>query len=156
MTGKIICGYSGVGKSYAAKVLTTKKYKVIDLESSRYTKDSTWPRAYVDDIIQRAEKDNTVVLCSCHEEVRDELCKRNKEFVIVAPADDILYEYTKRWYCRGSSIKFIRDMQIRWTSMHQSIHRHGNNPNVIVILLDKYEYIKDLIERLIEEDNYGE
>lgn len=141
---KIICGYSGIGKSYVAKQMPEI---VLDLESSNYSKDKdSWPNNYVDDIITYSKEfdDDHYILCSCHEEVRLELENRGVSFVIVAPKEELLYEYSKRWYKRGSSISFIKKMQLNWAIMHQSIHKHLTD-RVAVILLDKDEYVGDLI-----------
>ena len=141
---KIICGYSGIGKSYVARQMPEI---VLDLESSNYDKSpGVWPNNYVDDIITYSKEfdDDHYILCSCHEEVRKELEKRKISFLIVAPKEDLLYEYSKRWYRRGSPISFIKKMQLSWAVMHQSIHNHLTD-KVAVILLDKNEYVGDLI-----------
>lgn len=142
---KIICGYSGIGKSYVARQMPEI---VLDLESSNYDKSpDVWPNNYVDDIITYSEEfdDDHYILCSCHEEVRLELENRGISFVIVAPKADLFYEYSRRWYKRGSSIPFINMMQNKWYKMHESLLIH-NSENIAVICLDKDEYVGDLIQ----------
>ena len=141
----IISGYSGIGKTEASTWFDYDKFKVVEVESSDYSKDDKWPKNYVDNIIDIYNKyDDVVVLCSCHEEVRMELEKRGVGFVIIAPNETLVYEYCQRWFKRGSSIPFIRKMQKEWMSMHQSLHKHKAD-NIVVIYLDSHQYLSDLL-----------
>jgi hypothetical protein len=145
---KVICGFSGVGKSTA----DYKNKYVFDFESSAFShiweagrcgeKNAAFPANYVDALCEHMdEHHDATYLLSCHQEVRDELKKRGIDYIIVMP--DILHrsEYIKRWLRRGSSMDFICFMNERWLEMIRSCER-DSAPK---IYLKENEYISDIL-----------
>jgi hypothetical protein len=124
----VICGFSGIGKSYAAKEFN----EVLDLESSVFSriwdegkdmgKNPVFPKNYVDAIegYLKEPYGRLYILVSCHEEVREELRNRGIDYIIACPKLEHRNEYIKRWVTRGSDIKFIRKMYDNWEDMLQS------------------------------------
>ena len=121
----VICGFSGIGKSYAAEHFN----EVLDLESSVFSriwdegkdmgKNPEFPKNYVDAIegYLKEPYGRLYILVSCHEEVREELRNRGIDYIIVRPSCDNKNEYIKRWLRRGSDIRFIKNMDDRWMKM---------------------------------------
>lgn len=145
---KVICGFSGVGKSTA----DCKSKDVFDFESSAFShrwdaghvgeKIAEFPVNYVDAICEHMDNHhNATYLLSCHQEVRDELKRRGIDYIIVMP--DLVHksEYIKRWLRRGSSMDFICSMNKRWLTMIQSCER-DSAPK---IYLKESEYISDVL-----------
>lgn len=138
----VICGFSGIGKSYAAKEFN----EVLDLESSIYSKvwsdleqreerHPEFPGNYVDEIEDYVNDpgEYLYILVSCHEEVREELRNRGIDYIIVRPSCNMKNEYIKRWITRGSDISFIRKMDERWTEMIDSCQK---DPMPSIVLND--------------------
>ena len=141
----IICGFSGVGKSTAAK----KHNFVIDFESSGYSRDwekgvinNNFPKNYIDAVVEHMNNHHDLIyLLSCHEEVRKELKDRGFEYIIVMPTDQQRNEYMKRWLERGSSQSFIESMYDRWYEMMESCESDPSPK----IYLNENEYIYDVL-----------
>jgi hypothetical protein len=145
---KVICGFSGVGKSTADQ----KSKDVFDFESAAFShrwdaghmgeENAEFPVNYVDAICKHMdEHHNATYLLSCHQEVRDELKKRGIDYIIVMPDLTHRSEYIKRWLVRGSPMEFICSMNQRWLSMIQSCER-DTAPK---IYLKENEYISDVL-----------
>jgi hypothetical protein len=144
----IICGFSGIGKTTAEQ----KNRGIVDFESSAFShkfengffveRNELFPRNYVDALCERIDRGTeTHFLVSCHKEVRDELKRRNLDYIIVLPTKEQKNEYMKRWLKRGSSTDFITAMCKRWDDMIQSCEE-DDAPK---IYLSSGEHISDLI-----------
>lgn len=135
----IICGFSGVGKSYIAQTYND----FIDLESSGYkTKD--FPKNYINEverIIQEDDDEISYILLSCHAEVRAELQNRGIKYILVTPYRESKNEYLKRWLKRGENIDFISKMNKNWNDMVTSCYK-DNSPH---IYLQDDEYLSDIL-----------
>ena len=140
----IICGFPGIGKSYCvtayqalgANHITKRVY---DLDSSEFQGEN-WVQDYVD----RAEilnKEYIYVFLSTHEEVRNELLKRDIPYLIVAPDFDLKDEYLRRYFKRGDPIEFIKKLNDLWGHYMFSI---ANDP-MPVIELNSGEFLFDII-----------
>ena len=141
MTGTIICGYPGVGKSTVA----TNRTDIVDAESSAFSHpfdpvtmkqevSNDFPRNYIDHIIRLASElgGYSYVLVSCHKEVREELDARSIPYVVVIPHIGCKDEYMKRYLKRGDSAEFIARMYANWDEWHEEIEE--NAPAVIHLL----------------------
>lgn len=82
-----------------------------------------------------------IFLLSCHQEVRDELKRRNIKYIIVLPTLNQRNNYLKRWLKRGSSIDFIYSMNNRWEYMIKSCE----DDSAPKIYLDEGEYLSDVL-----------
>lgn len=131
--------------------------RIIDLESSGWSKiykddehgnnvlidkNPKFPGNYIDDLISLMESDvGDIFLLSCHQEVRDELKRRNIKYIIVLPTINQRNDYLKRWLKRGSSIDFIYSMNNRWEYMIKSCE----DDNAPKIYLDKGDYLSGVL-----------
>lgn len=131
ISGLIICGFPGVGKSAASN----KCQQAIDCESTRFHTASAqeeityfaegkeyvsevkndWVSPYVDFIVQEAtEKSGCYILASCHSLVRKELQRRKVPFICVIPSEELRDEYLARYVKRGDSAQFISKINKYW------------------------------------------
>ena len=138
MTGKIICGYPGVGKSSAA----VNRTDIVDAESSGFSHpfnpetfvhevSREFPMNYIEHIKKLASEIGgyEYVLVSCHKEVRDELDAQSIPYVVVIPDVGCKDEYLKRYLKRGDKSEFIAQMYANWENWHEEIEQ--NAPAVI-------------------------
>lgn len=144
---KVICGFSGVGKSTAEQ----KNRSIYDLESSGWswdfkhdppTRKPDFPANYIDNLERMMEDlPCSAFLLSCHAEVRRELQNRGIPYIIVMPRPQLKNEYLKRWLRRGSDMEFIEHMNDAWDDMISSCQEDS----APIIYLDSDEYISDLL-----------
>jgi len=119
----IICGFAGVGKSYLAKNVAG----VVDLESTPFKKNWT---TYVD-VATHMQDNGYTVLLSCHKELRQELKRRNRDYVVVIPAKKDKQNYLHRYECRGNNQAFIDLFTEKWDDFLDEILKEEKN--VIVL-----------------------
>ncbi len=112
VTGKVICGFPGVGKSTLFKELKDSKYKVLDSDSSTFDKKD-FPSNYIEHIKEKT-KEGYTILASSHKEVRDALIKEEMLFTLVYPDKSLKDEYLARYKERGSPQSFIDLLDKNW------------------------------------------
>lgn len=103
----IFCGYAGVGKSTAAKLIKG----VVDLESTPFQKDwVTYAR-----VAKHMSDNGYIVLVSCHKELREELHRIGALYAVVFP-DKTKHrqEYKIRYERRGNTPEFIKTQMDNW------------------------------------------
>lgn len=146
----VISAFPGTGKTTAAKTRSTGVYRIVDLESSQWSHDSTgsvnpeFPRNYVD-AIEKALRKNTFVLVSSHEKVRMELDKRRIRFVYVVPGTKDKGTYLKRYKARGNTPAFIENVRQNWDKWLSPNAYRGTD---VVLTLEPYQHITDIIYRI--------
>ena len=157
MENIIICGFSGIGKSWAAKCMEN----VIDMESSKYSKiksevepdllppreNPLFPFNYADAIEKEFnEGHDKIILVSCHAQLRSELKKRGIPYLIILPynTEEIKNEYKIRWFVRGSKIGFIKVMSDNWEEFIHSCAKDG----APCIYLEKEEFLVNILHRM--------
>lgn len=112
VTGKVICGFPGVGKSTLFKELKDSDYKVLDSDSSTFDK-AEFPDNYIKHIKEKTAEGYTI-LASSHDVVRDALIKNEMLFTLVYPDKSLKDEYLERYKERGSPQKFIDLLDSKW------------------------------------------
>ena len=112
VTGKVICGFPGVGKSTLFKELKDSDYKVLDSDSSTFDK-ADFPDNYIKHIKEKTAKGYTI-LASSHDVVRNALIKEGMMFTLVYPDKSLKDEYLARYKERGSPQKFIDLLDSKW------------------------------------------
>lgn len=149
--GKIICGFSGIGKTFADK---NSNGEILDLESSPFSwiyydnglkeRNPDFPKNYIDklELIMSAHPEIKYILLSCHQEVRDELKRRGLKYIIVRPLSESKNEYLKRWLTRDETdMDFLHKMNDNWIEMLSSCC-NDNSPKVY---LEENEYLSDIL-----------
>lgn len=145
----IICGFPGIGKTTAAQ----KHRNAEDIESSifswvwkdgnRMERNKDFPKNYIDFVEKYIEENYSCdyVFLSSHQKVREELKKRNINYIIITPNLELRNEYLIRYFQRGSDVEFIKDMYDNWYS-----YIHGfEKDEVPIIRLDKGEWLSSII-----------
>ena len=111
-SGKVICGFPGVGKSTLFKELKDSGEKVLDSDSSTFDK-SEFPNNYITHIKNKTAEGYTV-LGSSHDVVRNALISEKMPFTLVYPNKKLKDEYLKRYEDRGSPDSFIKLLDSNW------------------------------------------
>lgn len=147
----IVCGYPGIGKTRAAKMMKHDKcFKVIDLDSGDFKKnpgvtDENWVDLYVRkiktivsdigmDIALKGDDDKTTyyILISSHLEVRKALSEENIPFIYVRPTfNDIPVYLEHNVVSRATDPKWRRRMtpqimrSIKYAEDTVAAHKNG-------------------------------
>lgn len=122
---KIVCGFAGIGKSYAAKRMPG----VVDLESTPFKED--WD-LYID-VATHMQKSGYTVLVSCHKELRNRLKERWIDYVVVVPMLSDKDVYLERYKQRGNDEGFIKMMDENWEKFINEILSDEPVPYVVVL-----------------------
>ena len=155
LKGIIICGFPGVGKSYAAQRSTditdaessafhypTDWENINEPEKMRTTEDPDWVKKYVDHLVDMASQYGyRYVLASTHDEVIAELNSRFVPYVVVAPDRSLKDEYLGRYLKRGSDADFIINLNENWDEWLDQIERYSS----AVIHLKAGQTISDIL-----------
>ena len=142
----IYSGFPGVGKSSIAG------NGVIDLESSNFNiiggmKDKEWYKYYCNIAEDLSKQGYTVLICS-HNEVLDELIKREVQFKIICPSLDLKDKWIERLeerYERTKLDKDYRALQGAIKYYDYLVKKYTNLNNVIIIEDINYD-LRELIK----------
>lgn len=103
----IVCGYPGIGKTTLVTRQTNKDF--IDLESSNFNDRGTTAKPefwyeYYCNIAADLSRQGYIVLCSCHNEVRDEfiMYHSDHDVYVICPDKSLKYEWGKKLLKRYS------------------------------------------------------
>lgn len=112
-SGKVICGFPGVGKStYVKDFKKENGDKILDSDSSKFDKKD-FPNNYIKHI-KETIKEGKTILASSHDVVRNALIKEKIPFTLVYPDKKCKDEYLKRYEKRGSPESFIKLLSDNW------------------------------------------
>ena len=134
---KVICGFTGVGKTFFSK----SKDKVIDIDHSLFRNLKNPNKAYFDYVCS-CNGSYEYILISTHSEIRDMLHKNNIQYYLVYPEKCLKDEYKERFISRGNSesyAKLIYDMWDEW------IGDLNKDTRGIRRVLKSGEYLSDII-----------
>lgn len=139
--GKIISGFSNIGKS---SVLKYKNYKIIDFDTTYFKKKDDWVNIYIECVLALKDKYD-FVLITTHGDILHEMNKRNISYTLVYPKRELMEEYRKRAIDRGSDKEFVDGFFSRW-DIHIDDCEKNNIKNKII--LNSGEYLSDIIDKL--------
>lgn len=134
MNPRVICGFPGIGKTWAAARLDAW-----DSDSSAWPRDHSWPDAYVRHVRTRGP----LVFCSTHAEVRAALCDAGVPFGVAYPERALLNEYLSRYKNRGSGPAFLRLLAMNWTNWLDQLEAEA--PVTERIVLGPGEFLLDAL-----------
>lgn len=156
MSGRLIAGFGGIGKTTLAK----KYDNVLDLESSnfKYILDEElnklnveerkglktrklnkdFPSNYYNAIIESLEKYD-LVLISMHNEIVKLLRENKIDYIVVYPKEDMLDEIMQRFIDRGNTKEFL-------SGVKDAYYRLYPDKNDKVIWLNNGEYLEDILK----------
>ena len=155
LKGMIICGFPGVGKTAAAKLVSKG---IVDCDSTPFhfpegwncisagvnpgQEDPNWVKKYVDHIEVLAKSSGyPFILCASHYEVRKELRDRDLPYIVVVPKLSLRDEYMTRYLQRGNDVKFISKLYNQWFTWLNQI----SNESAPIIYLHEDQFISDIL-----------
>lgn len=141
---RIISGFPGIGKSYAASKMNDPYNGVfiIDSDSSKHPKDN-FPLNYIEHIYYTIHLSKpTILFVSCHEEVRRALVQMGIYFTIIYPERQLMGEYIQRYIDRGSPKQFINLVYANWDSWVTSCEGEVNCKHIV---LRQGQYLIDVL-----------
>ncbi|QXO12694.1 hypothetical protein pEaSNUABM49_00460 [Erwinia phage pEa_SNUABM_49] len=135
---KIICGFPGIGKSSIKNI-----GKVLDLDSSLYTKNSLFPANYIVDIVS-AMDEYDYILVSTHDVLRKELQSMGISYTNVYPEIDLGEEYHDRYVQRGSPESFINFIDENWDDFIYELQYDDSE----YVELESGQFLSDIIANI--------
>lgn len=139
--GKIISGFSNIGKSSVSKY---KNYKIIDFDTTYFNKKDDWVNIYIECVLALKDKYD-FVLITTHGDILHEMNKRGISYTLVYPKREHMEEYRKRAIDRGSDKEFVEGFFSRWDSHIDDCEKNNIRDKII---LNSGEYLSDIIDKL--------
>lgn len=140
MEGKVICAFSGVGKTF----LVQKESNIVEVESCNLEHDTNFAINYVE-LIRKVIYNYQYVLVSTHECLRLELKRQQIPYYLVYPDISLEHEYIQRYLNRGNSFMFCRDIHQKWNDW---IINMKNDSYGTHIVLGENQFLADVIEMI--------
>ena len=109
--GKIICGFSCIGKSSIEKF--DKKFTYFDLDSTYFKKNEGWEEVYIECAKALALVYDYVFLTTYYS-VMEKLNAKNIEWTLIYPQKTLKEEYRARAIKRLSPQDFVQGFFERW------------------------------------------
>lgn len=143
--GKIICGYSGIGKSYFCKM---NKDRAIDLDSRWFEKKEGWEKMYIECAVALTHVYDYVLLTAHSSSVllMDEI--EDLKWYLVYPDITLKEEYRNRLEQREEQTQGWIDALIDFYE-NQITKYNTLIKNAKKIVLQKSEYLNDVIEQIV-------
>jgi len=137
---KIICVFSGCGKTYLSE--NEKNKIVLDLDKDQKTfLKRDFPNYYIQYVKENIGVAD-IILVSSHKEIRDSLTKENIEFSLVYPNRNLKENFKKNYFKRGSTQLFVDVMNKNWDNwIDQMIEQKCYKK----IELQENQFLSDLI-----------
>lgn len=147
---KVICGFPGVGKTYAYEKLQDK-LKVMDSDSSNfswtdYTKkvrNPEFPKNYINHIKDNMGKVD-LIFVSTHKAVLDELDNNDISYEIICPEKDLKQLYEIIYLSRGNTEEFVNLIMNKWDDFFKDMESSKNSG---IHYLDENETLYDYITK---------
>ncbi len=139
--GKIISGFSNIGKTYLMK---SGKYNCYDFDTTWFKKVPQWEEVYVECLLALQDKYD-YVFTTTHGVVLELLNKKKVEYYLVYPERHLKEAYRKRAIERNSPEDFVIGFFSRW-DMHIDDCEKNKYPQKII--LKENEYLSDIIDKL--------
>ncbi len=161
----IICGFPGVGKSFAftESFQRENSLKILDSDSSLYSwlweddasksvddkgqniRNPDFPENYIHHLTENMNYADIIFVAS-HSVVRNALKAHNIPFIQVYPYKELKDEYISRYKARKSDDRFIDTLSKNWDSFIESLE---NEKDVIHVRLKEAEFLSDILPQII-------
>lgn len=159
--GIVVCGYSGIGKSYAFNKLK-KDHEILDSDSSYFSwnydgdgnkldvRNENFPRNYVDYIKSQIQH-RDIILVSTHKQVRDMLLAEGIDHIVVIPenTEASLSVWREGLVNRGSTEDFIRVQLDHFEEWTDEIKQSTPEGKLIELDLSNETFLSFLEDTLI-------
>lgn len=152
----VICGFPGVGKTYAFNKLKDK-YKILDSDSSNFSwsdfenkiRNPDFPNNYINHIKENIGKVDFIFV-STHKKVLNELDNNKIKYYIVCP-DHNLQDFYKMVYCsRGNTGEFINGIIDNWDVFFKDMQTSLCKD---IIYIDEHNTLIDVLnERFLNKE----
>lgn len=165
MNTRIISAFPACGKTYAFEKLKEKGYKILDIDSSKFSwcydynpaesdkiekyRNPEFPNNYIQHIKENIGKVDYIFVSS-HKEVKDALVENGIYFTLVYPNRKMKAEWVGRCFLHGSGEKFCQLIADNWDKWIDEMEATENCDRWILgedACLGKYCYLSELIEQ---------
>lgn len=166
----VISAFPASGKTYACDLLTKEGYKVLDIDSSKFSwlsskesqviaykncdintvkytlRNPEFPQNYINHIKKNIGKVDYIFVSS-HKEVRDALIENNIPFSVAYPNKDFKAEWIGRCFLRGSEYAFCNTLAKNWDKLLDEIEKDVESDRFTPYELDVWmPYLYDLVK----------
>lgn len=138
----IIAGSPGIGKSTLTENLP-KDITVADMEPTPYTKADNWPENYIEEVVQRAE-DTDLVLITTNPGVVKALKEQGLAITVIAPDESLREEYRQRYIDRGNKPEIVERILAAAHKPNEETLTDFEGYNVL--FLQSGQYLFDIID----------
>ena len=140
--GKIVCGFAGIGKSSAKEY--RPDIRCYDLDSTHFKKQDGWEDVYIDCALGLCKIYDYVFLTTYTCTLK-RLNERKIEWFLIYPKKELKSEYYNRYISRENRMEFADDFISKWDENINELTQFSNDNKII---LDKGEYLSDVIDRI--------
>lgn len=155
----VICGFPGIGKSFAA--LNSAEHRIVDLDYRYFHEDAdfSFPEGYLMEIENlRNSLEPKFILVSTHKAVREGLTRKNIPYVLVYPESGLSDTYAKRYDSdeRGNAPKragFTEFMETEYDDLRDELDKDPEAQLRVTTtgadtLMDVLDYIEKEVKRM--------
>lgn len=164
----VVCGFPGVGKTYAVKHWNHPDYKIYDSDSSDFSwidkhdhskgRNPDFPTNYIEHI-KSLDNDKSFVLVSSHKDVRDALRKASINYFIVYPwlhvcdKDVYLRDRIAKRHTGINSDSFVKLLSDNWVTWIKEIDKEATSP-MFRFKLDNRTTLHEVLDVLVKNNGH--
>ena len=164
----VVCGFPGVGKTYAVEHWNYPDYKIYDSDSSDFSwidkndhskgRNPDFPMNYVEHI-KSLDNDKSFVLVSSHKDVREALREVSIDYFIVYPwlqvcdKDIYLRDRIAKRDTGINSDSFVKLLSDNWENWIKEIDVEEKTP-MFRFKLDNYATLHEVLDVLVKNNGH--
>ena len=158
----IICGFPGVGKTFAVENI--ERYKILDADSSEFSwiiplrpdgtrnRNPYFPNNYIEHIKDNMGKYD-IIFVSSHDIVRKALKESKLNYVVVIPYRNLKNHYIERLINRESNVGLIKAVLNNWDNWLSSIETI-DGVFTRIYYLEYDEYLSNILDNIMNTHKY--
>jgi hypothetical protein len=136
----VIAAFPGMGKTTMEYLMKGTIFKILDLNSSAFSKSADFPKNYVDHLQGLiGEGKFNLILISTHEKVLKELWRRSIDYLVVYPDPTRKEEFLENYKKRGDSEEFINKLELNWYAWIRNLDKERDT-----LQLSAPKYLMDI------------